>query len=209
MKRHTPFLALVILLMACEAPVSYQIESRDLILMDDERCQIKHHYPQLSGLKDSLLQQGLNRHFRELNGLFSAGADCLQDSLSTQISSSYRIHQAKDTLLSIELFKDRSISGEERRIRTYYPLTIKLPEGFFQPLELSLNEQQWTKMQEKLESWQKAKPQSRRYNQASYTWGDTDLIPFCLSSDSLILFPGGEGEGHSFQRFSIPLIDLQ
>lgn len=200
----TPFL-----LLACSTEAPYQIEAQDINLLNDENCSIQHHYPQISGLSDSLLQEGLNRYLRETTGLFRASADCLKDSTVVKIHSDYTLHTSLDTLLSIELVRKTSDPKSGKENRTYYPLTVKFPEGYFLPLEFTLDETQWAEMQSKLKSWQSIKPKERRYNEASYIWGDSDLIPYCLSADSLIVFPGGEGENHSWHRLSIPLTDLQ
>ncbi len=203
MTRPLFLFSLLLLFAACEHQASYQVVEREILIMDDETCQIKHRYPEIQGLPDSLMQAGLNRHLRELSGLFKAGAECLEDSSSIALQSDYKLHLMNDTLLSLEIYTLRKNRQTGQSQTVYFPLSIKLPEGYFQPLQFSLSQSQWNTMQEALRQWQEEKPQQRRYNEHSYIWGDSDLIPFCLSKDSLILFPGGEGEGQSYQRLSI------
>lgn len=195
--------------MACQQKPHYNLEGQDLLLMDEPHCKIEHHYPQISALEDSLIQEGINRYLREATGLFKASAACLKDSLPSSIKSSYRVHSHLDTLLSIELRSDKLDPNTDSVWTTYYPLTIKFPEGYFYPLELALSESEWQEMQSKLKTWAANDPQNRQFNEASYVWGDSDLIPYCLSADSLVLFPGGEGESFSRQRMSIALSQLK
>lgn len=196
-------------LIACNKDLTYQVKGQDLKLSDEKTCKIQHHYPQLTGLSDSLLQEGLNRYLRETTGLFTASANCINDSVTTDLTSDYKLHLQRDTVLSIELIRKAKQANSEEIKETYFPLTVKFPEGYFLPLEFVLNERQWGKMTEYLKKWQAKWPNQRRYNEDSYIWGDNDLIPYCLSSDSLILFPGGEGENQSWQRHSIALKDLE
>ncbi len=196
-------------LIACNKDLNYQVKGQDLKLSDEKTCKIQHHYPQLIGLSDSLLQEGLNRYLRETTGLFAASANCIKDSVTTDLTSDYKLHLQRDTVLSIELIRKAKQANSKEIKETYFPLTVKFPEGYFLPLEFVLNERQWGKMTEYLKKWQAKWPKQRRYNEASYIWGDNDLIPYCLSSDSLILFPGGEGENQSWQRHSIALKDLE
>lgn len=204
------FLLLFILALgACTEKSTYQILERTIEFSKTEDCEVVHQYPEIEGLKDSLQQEGINRYMREESGLFKAAAACLEGPEKIKVRSDYYVYHQTDTLLSIELRK--KVWSEERQefFNWYYPISFKLPEGYWQPLEMSLDEKEWSKLNLALQDWNREDPENRHYNAASYVWGDSDLIPFCWSSDSLILYPGGEGESHSQQKFAIAFSDLK
>lgn len=203
-----PFILLVGIA-ACKPKANYQIEERYIEFSKTENCTVLHRFPEVSGIKDSLLEEGLNRYFRQETGLFRAAAQCLEDSQRLEVISSYLVLSQSESLLSVELQKRTKSKENGENLLLYYPLSIRIEDGHVQPLELLLSQAEWAIMTNKLKSWREEDPKNRIYNEASYEWGNTDLIPYGLSSDSLILYPGGEGETHSKFRLPIALEDLK
>jgi hypothetical protein len=209
MRKITLLCALVALLISCEEPLPYQITTESRVLLDDENCLIDHRYPQLSGVPDSMTAMGLNRYLREALQLNQALAECLETEIEGRkvILGDYRLHQLSDSLVSLELSRSHSSNTELKPSVSYYPITLNLPEVFAPPLDLILGDSIYRKVNQHFAAWAKGDT-NRSYNAAAYKNESKYAIPFCLSADSLILYPGAEGEMVALHRLAIALSDL-
>ena len=204
--RLSPFLA-AMLLFACQNKTPYKIIPQERTLLDDEHCLVVHSYPEIRGIRDSMTAIGINQYLREALQLKRRIISCLDDSLGerTVLLGDYSVQQISADFISLELRLSAQNRGQKQVY--FFPASFNMPEAYNPPLELLLGEDILVRLRPLLESW-KAQEPGRDYNQYAYYSGSNYAIPFCLSADSLILYPGAEGELLATQRLSIALDEL-
>lgn len=199
----------IALLIACQPELKYQISSGNQVYLDDENCLIDQRYPIIKGVADSMSASGLNQYFRTALHLERYASDCLEDSSKERILvlGDYLVHSLSDSLISIELIRSLKSTKDTKPGRSYYPVTVKLPEIYNPPLDQFFGAKVYEKLLPKLESWAQG-DSNRFYNEVAFRPGTHYAIPYCLSADSLILYPGAEGEFTALNRLAIALSDL-
>lgn len=209
MRKLLAFSLAIVLLIACQTELKHQINSGNQVYLDDENCLVDLRFPIITGLEDSLTASGLNQYFYTALHLERYARHCLQDSnLERQVVlGDYLIHTHTDTLISIELIRAVKSASDAKPTRSYYPVTVKLPEIFNPPLDLYFGAGIYEKLLPKLESWAQG-DSLRFFNELAFKPGTHYAIPYCLSADSLILYPGAEGEFTALSRLPIALSEL-
>ncbi|QNR25915.1 hypothetical protein [Croceimicrobium hydrocarbonivorans] len=194
---------------ACENDSIYKVEAVERELLNDENCLIHQRYPQIRGIQDSMTSIGLNETLRKSPQLEQYLAQCLEPDSGQRklVLSDYRLHYVSDSLISLELYRKVKASANQEWQEMYFPISLHLPEAFFPPLDLVLGADIYPKVLAHLEKW-KAEEEGRNFNERAFVTGNNYMLPFCLSADSLILYPGAEGEFVGHQRLAIALNSL-
>lgn len=199
----------IVLLSACQPELKYEISSGNQVYLDDENCLIDQRFPIIKGVADSMSASGLNQYFRTALHLERYASECLQDSSKKRkvVLGDYLVHSLSDSLISVELIRSLKSSTDAQAWRSYYPVTVKLPEIYNPPLDQFFGAKVYEKLLPKLKSWAQG-DSNRFYNEQAFSPGTHYAIPYCLSADSLILYPGAEGEFTALNRLAIALSEL-
>lgn len=200
--RQLILFCLMFLLAACQSESRYRIVAQEQKLIDDQNCLIYQRYPVIRGIEDSMTAIGINRYLREGLQLKQQLAPCIDQKGSQRrlVLGDYQAHNLGDSLISIELKREEQF--EEQSSVRYFPISLKMPEGFNPPLELLFGEEVFKTIQNHLREWEQA-DSSRHYNARAYAPGTNYALPYFLTPDSLYLYPGAEGEQSSTQRLAI------
>jgi hypothetical protein len=125
-----------------------------------------------------------------------------------EIRSNFKIALENDTLLSLEFFKRNNAATSSPRNLTYHPLMVNLRSYSFylfpEAIWLNFDRGQLLPYLKKYEE----KNPNAAINYASYETGSMDVISFLIAEDSLILYPGGEGEFFGKMRVAVPFSAL-
>ena len=201
------WLLIPLFLGSCEDGSRYSITAKERSLIDDENCLITQRYPVLKGIADSMTAMGMNQYFKGALQLERRLKSCLEAEGQQRkvIIGDFVSHSLNDSLVSIELKMDLQENG--KRMKFYYPISMKMPEVYSPSLEMLFGDSIFTKVRPKLDAWAKADT-NRSYNNFAFKLGSNYAIPFCLSADSLILYPGAEGEAVAFNRLAISRKEL-
>ena len=205
--RRFLWLLIPLLLSSCEDTSRYTITAKERSLIDDENCLITQRYPVLKGISDSMTAMGMNQYFKGALQLERRLKSCLEGEGQQRkvIIGDFVNHSLNDSLVSIELQMDLQENG--KRVKFYYPISMKMPEVYSPSLEMLFGDSIFASIRPKLDSWVKA-DSNRIYNKRAFKLGANYAIPFCLSADSLILYPGAEGEAVAFNRLAISRKEL-
>jgi len=203
-------LILALALGACQPEAKYKLLSLEETFLDDEACLVQLEYPQIRGLADSMSSSGINQYLRTALHLERELKSCLSPENEGRkvVLGSYKSYLITDSLMSVELVKELQSGAAGKRYKQYYPITISLPEMYNPPINFLLGDEIFDKLRVKLSDWA-ADDSSRRFNVEAYQAGSTYALAFCLSADSLILYPGAEGEYLANHRLALSLKDLQ
>lgn len=170
-----------------------------------EKCFIWQSYPQIEGLADTLVQDRFNDFLLKVNRIQEAAVNCENDTLDRyRAMGSYFVRSLNDSLLSLEIWSQYE-QNKDYWVH-YYPITVRLPDLHFLSLEQQLGPQIWAQIDPFLKRW--AQHPEHTYNEEAYHSGTRTVINYTLTPDSLILFPGSEGEGVAMHRLSIGLNQL-
>lgn len=199
----------VLLFSACEPRSPYQVQTESRVLIDDENCLIDQQYPRIIGISDSMTSMGINRYLGEALHLERELAACLEKEQEGRkvILAHYRLLSLSDSLISLEIIRSSKENSQSPTYKTYFPVTLQLPEVFAPPLDLVLGDTIYAKVLKEFKNWA-AEDSSRSFNEQAFKRGGEYAIPFCLSADSLILYPGAEGESVAQNRLAIAWKDL-
>jgi hypothetical protein len=212
MRRLACLLCLSLLLTNCQNKAEkYCLVEQERNLIDDENCWVVHRYPQIRGLEDSMTSQGLNTYLKNGLQLNRYVADCLRSTDAQEgrrvIVGGFNLQSLHDSLLSVELVLNIQERPEDESFKVYYPVTVQFPEVFNPPIDFLLGEDIYAKIKPHIKAWTDADT-NRMFNDLALEPSANYALPFCLSADSLILYPGSEGEFMSQQRLAISLKDL-
>lgn len=208
MKRIFLLLLSLTLLTSCGKEASFKVFTEERNLIDDEHCLIAHRYPVIRGIRDSMTAVGINQYLKEALQLKYRLRDCLQDSLGQRsvLLGDFSTVQLNEDLISLELSLESQKMGSNTR--QYFPVTLQMPEAYNPPLDLLLGDGVLNQLLPYLEAW-KSEKEGRNFNREAYQAGSNYALPYCLSADSLILYPGSEGEMLAQNRISIALENLR
>ncbi len=199
MQRYS-FLLLFLVLIACQNQSPYKISSVEQTWIKEEGCEIEHRYPQIRGVQDSMKSQALNEYLKGAMLLQREVAACLESDESRIIDADFQTFSNTDSLISLELILNKDLG--DLKIKSYYPICMYMPEGYNPTLEMVMDSGIFDKILPKLEAWQAENP-DKAFNKLAYRPGANYFIPFGLSKDSLILYPGAEGEMVAFNRLAL------
>lgn len=208
MKQIFLLLLSLTLLSSCEEEAYYNVITEERNLIDDEHCLIAHRYPVIRGIRDSMTAVGINQYLKEALQLKYRLRDCLEDSLGQRLVllGDFSTVQLSEDLISLELSLESQKMGSNTR--QYFPVTLQMPEAYNPPLDLLLGEGVLDQILPYLEAW-KSEKEGRNFNREAYQAGSNYALAYCLSADSLILYPGSEGEMLAQNRISIALENLR
>lgn len=195
-------LAFFIVVVACRNEQNPRLRHYEEILADKPAFKVVHRYPQLTSYYPDSLRMGINTALRSTTDVDRYLESCTNKQKPTQIISDYRVLLNNDSILSLEFKLTRKSAGGVARV-TYFPIVLPADTfrlEFYEDVEKHLHRQKlWPYVQ------QLSLEQGKSFNHEAYKKGSRYHINFAFSEDSLILYPGGEGEFHGFYRLPIPL----
>jgi hypothetical protein len=197
MKNWSPLFILfaVIIIHSCSKKSEFRIEHQRTTL--DEH--ISHEYPVISGSYPDSVLLPANRALRKMTELeYDLGNNIRSDSLY----SGYKLLFENDSLLSLEFIKLSFVDGQV--YTTYFPRVMhKTDLTFFIAPEAI-----WPDFARELLPNYFDTSRVKSFNENSYSRGSHSIISFALTQDSIIIYPGEEGEFRGRYRVPIPLNTL-
>jgi len=205
--RNLTLLLLALTLTACTqlASSALRVVDKRKELVGTEKCQISYRYPQIEGMADSLIQKRFNDFLGSVSRIPQAVIHCEKDSVERyRAKGDYSLSSLSDSLLSIEI--TTQYQQNQKQWVQYHPVTVSLPHLYFRPLEQQFGAEIWAKVDPFLKRW--AEKEEHNYNQEAYHPGTKTVVNYTLGADSLVLYPGSEGEGVARHRLAIGLDQL-
>ncbi len=169
---------------------------------------IKHAYPQCTGIFDTAFQTKLNLvlyRIADIQCLISnnrPSSNRVQEN-NAIIYSGYRTTIKNDSLLGFEFYKNFE-KGDSLIFKEYRAILVNYRNSIFygEPVEINTS----LKRSEILSYIQNADTNKSKffYNEFSYDDSKNTVLTWTITSDSLLVYPGGEGEAFGYFRVSIP-----
>ena len=205
MHKYLPFFCMLAFL-ACKEPEKenktwHMVED---VLIDSQNVRVVSRYIQFSESADSSLRAWNKTLRQRTEPTRELQTDLLDPAIYEKgllIESEGQVLFENDSLMALEYRLIRK-SGNNESI-SYYPLIILKKEGTI----AITPEQLWPDFdRRKLRGIYKQK--TDEFNETAYELGVHTILPFCFSQDSLIVYPGTEGEFFGRNRISVPFADL-
>lgn len=155
---------------------------------------IAHIYPEISGAYPDSLLLTANR---ELKNMTDLDYDLQNNLKSDSLYSGFTVLWENDSLISFEFTKQSYLEGQV--YTTYYPRVMHKSDLWFYIAPEAI----WPDFpREKLLNFM-APELAEGINQNAYKHGSQTLISFALRRDSIIIYPGEEGEFRGKYRIAL------
>jgi hypothetical protein len=202
-------LLIISTLFACQKSNLPVVESFNESVQLGDGTRIKHSYPQCEGINDTVFQAKLNlllhniSDFQYLIANNQPSSNKIKDNDGI-IHIGYRTTIKNDSLLGFEFYKNFEKS-DSLISKDYRAILVNHRNGLFysEPSEIIAS----FKRSKILSFIQNADTNKSKffYNEYSYDDSKNTLLTWTITNDSLLIYPGGEGEAFGYFRVSIPL----
>lgn len=185
----------LVLIDACQDQQEFRVDRRH----STPSANITHSYPMISGAFPDSILTAVNQSLFNMTDLNYKLANELDfDSLH----SDYKLLYENDSLLSLEFFK--VFYADDQIIKSYYPRVMHKSDLSFYMAPEAL----WPGFSRELLLDYFDTSYAHIINANAYVKDSRTVISFALAHDSIIVYPGEEGEFRGKYRVAIPAAEL-